>query len=109
MSIADELAEFYVHTVTVDTYKGSGPYGDAYDPTSEPIPCFIDESRRLVRSTNGEQIVSETTLWMDKEHYEAFKPDSIVQVNGHESTVITRSLADSGDLDLPDHLSVNLT
>ncbi len=106
---ADELTEFFVHTVTVETFEGSGPYGDVYLPTSDPIPCFIDEKRRFVRSSTGEQIVSETTLWMSKTHYGAFKPESLVQVNGHPSTVITRSLADSGEMDLPDHVSVNLT
>lgn len=109
MSAEDELGEFYVHTVTVETFLGSGPYGDAYEPESDPIHCFIDESRRFVRSSTGEQVVSETTLTMGKEHYDRFKPESVVHVNGHESTVITRSLADSGDLDLPDHLSVSLS
>lgn len=109
MTTADELADFYVHTATVDTFLGSGPYGDKYQPTSEPVPCMIEESRKLVRSSAGEQVVSETTLWMDKAHYDAFAPESVVYVRGHESKVITRSLADSGDLDLPDHLQVALT
>ena len=29
----NELDEFYVHTVTVETLTGTGPYGDTYDTT----------------------------------------------------------------------------
>lgn len=103
---ADELSEFYVHTVTVETLTGTGPYGDTYDTTQ--VPCFIEEKRRFVRASTGEQVVSETTIWADPAHYAVFKPDSMVTARGYRSRVITRSLADSGALDLPDHVSVYL-
>lgn len=102
-----EIDEFYVHTVTGETLNGSGPYGDSYLPFAD-VPCFIEEKRRFVRSATGEQIVSETTIWCAPEHYDKFKPDSKVKVREYDTKVITRSLADSGGLELPDHVSVYL-
>lgn len=102
-----ELAEFYVHTVGVETLVGTGAYGDVYEPPAT-VACLIEEKRKYVRSATGEMIVSETTIWAGPEHYDAFKPDSMVTANGHRSKVITRSLADSQELDLPDHVGVFL-
>lgn len=102
-----ELAEFYVHTVAVETLSGGGPMGETYaDPVD--VPCFIDEKRRLIRDASGNETVSETTLWMDKAHYDLFAPGSTVTYRDRVSTVIGRSEADSGALDLPDHLEISL-
>jgi hypothetical protein len=103
-----ELSTFMVHTVAVETLSGGGPMGDTYsDPT--PVPCFVDEKRRYVRDSTGNETVSETTLWVeDKTFYDAFTPGSVVTHRDKISTVIGRSMLDSGALELPDHLEISL-
>lgn len=47
--------------VTVATYAGDGPYGPVYaDPVT--VWCNVDEGRRLVRDSHGDEVVSEATL-----------------------------------------------
>lgn len=106
----NEFAEFMVHTVTVDPYQGESGMGTIYAPTVGPVPCFIDDTRSVVRTSAGDTAVSETTLWIvDKEWVGSFPPESIVHLPTRDATVIKTTDADSGDLDLPDHLKVVLT
>jgi len=105
-----EFDEFLQHTVTVDTWTGEGMFGTEYAPTSGPVPCFKDDTRKLVRSAGGDQVVSETTLWVfDKTHKPKFVPESIVHLPDRDATVISCGDADSGTLGLPDHLQIVLT
>jgi hypothetical protein len=105
-----DFDDFMVHTVTVDTYTGEGMFGTQYAPTSGPVQCFKDDTRKLVRSAGGDQVVSETTLWiMDKTTKALFVPESIVHLPDRDATVISCGDHDSGDLALPDHLEVALT
>lgn len=101
------ISDFWQHTVNVRTYVSSGPVGDVYD-THTGVACWVEESRKWVRSATGEQVVSESQIFTDKTHYDWFKPDSEVTIRGNVSRVITRSLHDSGALGLPDHLEVAL-
>lgn len=103
-----DFSEFYVHTVDVETLSGGGPMGDTY-AAPITVPCLIDEERKLVRSATGDEVVSETTLLMDKSHYDKFTPESPVTYRGRRATVISRSLFDSGPLGLPDHCEIRLT
>lgn len=102
------VEDFWVHTVNVRTYAGSGPVGDTYIP-HDGVECWVEESRKWVRSATGEQVVSESQVFTDAAHYDWFKPDSEVKIRGHVARVITRSLHDSGGLGLPDHLEVALS
>lgn len=103
-----ELAEFMVHTVAVETMSGGGATGDTYEPPAG-VPCMVDEKRRYIRDAAGNQTVSETTLWVvDVTAYPLFEPGSIVTYRDKITTVIGRSHADSGPLELPDHLEINL-
>ena len=105
---AEDLAEFYVHTVSVETLQDEGPWGPVYAPAHD-VPCFVDETRVLVRDGNGAEVVSEATLTTGPEHADRFTPGSLVHVNGRTAQVIKASAARSLDLDLPDHLEVALT
>ena len=98
-----------VHEVTVETKSGEDSWGNVNTETSEPIPGFFDEKRQLVRSASGDQVVSESTFYTGKEHEGLFAPESIVHYRDRTSTVIGVALADSGPLDLPDHIAVTLT
>lgn len=105
-----DFDEFMVHTVTVDTYQGEGPFGNAFQPTSPPVPCLIEDTRGLVRTATGDTITSTTTLWIaDRLHKVLFAPESIVHLEDRDATVLNVTDADSGPLGLPDHLKVMLT
>lgn len=114
---ASELDEFYVHTLTVETFTGTNGYGEdtfsapeILDPdATPPNGCFIEPKRRLVRSSTGEQVISETTVYTYPSNAAKFAPSSRVTINGVVSRVITVSPFESGDLDLPDHVVINLT
>lgn len=106
--MADELADFWVTTTAVRTYEGSGPFGDTYaDPTT--VPCFIDNTRRLVRDQSGREVTSEATITGPITHGHRFTPESVTTIDGHERTVLTIANHYSGALDLPDHFEATTT
>ncbi|GAA2037363.1 hypothetical protein GCM10009740_31450 [Terrabacter terrae] len=100
-------ADFQPTTVTVRTKTGSGANGDIF---SAPIDraVFLEDSRRLVRNANGEQVVSETTLYADPGDLDAFAPDSKVTLPGRTARVLLAKPRIIGDPDV-DHLEVTLT
>ena len=83
-------------TVTVQTRTGGGSYGDTLsDPVD--VPCFVDETRRMVRDAGGQQVVSEATLTLhprtrvgDTVHnpMDLFSEGSEVLINGRSSEVL---------------------
>lgn len=101
--------EFMVHEVTVETKAGEDSWGNVNTVTSDPVPGFLDDSRALVRNANGDQVVSESTFYTSKEHAALFAPESLVNLPDRVSTVIRCKVADSGPLELPDHIAVTLT
>lgn len=104
-----EIPRFLLrHTVTVEPRTGSGAYGDTYGD-AVPVRCFRDEKRRLVRSLDGNQVVSETTLYCRLTHDTDFPADSRVTWDGRTSYVITAARHDDADLGAWQHLEVNLT
>ena len=58
-------------------YQGTGAYGDEYGPDIE-YPCWIDETRRLVRATDGSEKVAEATLLLPLDARTACTPGSLV-------------------------------
>ena len=105
-----DFDEFMVHTVTVETYGGEGPFGNVMNPESEPIPCLIEDSRGLSRTATGDTVTTTATVWvMDKSLWDLFTPESVVHLNGRTATVFRVEPAESGDLGLPDQLKVVLT
>lgn len=109
MSAADDLEEFYVHTVTVDLPGTTGPWGDVPGGVSEPMRCFVDDTRQLVRDAQGTEIVSSTTITAPREYFDAFNPGTTVHLPHRDAEVITVADADSRELDLPDHIEIMLT
>lgn len=105
-----DFDEFMVHTVTVETYAGEGPFGNTTSPESDPIPCLIEDSEGLTRTATGDTVTTTATVWiMDTTVRDLFTPESIVHLNGRTATVLRVEDADSGTLNLPDHLKVVLT
>ena len=107
-SSASDLEDFYVHTVTVDVVTGGGPWGDTVQE-SDPLRCFIDDSRSFVRDNNGAEVVSSTTITAPPEYAALFAPGVTVHLPNRDARVIAVAVADSKDLDLPDHIEVSLT
>lgn len=105
---AQDLEDFYVHTVTVDVVTSGGPWGDEVT-TSDPLRCFIDDSRSFVRDSNGTEVVSSTTITAPPEYSDMFTPGAAVNLPSRTASVIAVAVADSKDLDLPDHIEVSLT
>jgi hypothetical protein len=106
---ADDMAEFYVHTATVEMFLGANGYGEDTFAAPVSVVCFADDARKLVRGKDGEQVVSESTLYTYPINAPLFTADSRVTLNEAMSRVIKTAVHDSGDLDLPDHTAVTLT
>jgi len=106
--MSDDLADFWVHTVTVQTLTGSGGMGDTY---AEPVDllCFVDDKRKLVRSSSGEQVISETTIYAPAGTLSLTEESLVTLPSGRVATVITTAARDSGGLDLPDHVEAACT
>ncbi len=106
---AQDMAEFYVHTVTVEMFLDTSGYG--VDLFSAPVNIlgFADDTRKLIRNGAGEQVVSESTVYTYPVNAPLFVADSRVTIGGNISRVIKTNTNDSGALDLPDHVAVSLT
>ena len=87
--------------VVVQTRTAGGSYGDTLaDPVT--VPCLVDETRRMVRDTSGQQVVSEATLTLHPssevipaegaptkaDPMELFTQGSEVEINGRASEVL---------------------
>ncbi len=103
----DDLADFWVHTVSVEPRTGTGANGATFGP-SVTVPCFIDDTTKLVRAASGEEVVSGATVMANKSWAASFPPNSRVTVNGRVTYVLSRNIHDSGPLGLPDHVEVAL-
>ena len=104
---------WFVHTVTVETFQGSGAYGDIFAAPvvlAPPNGCWVDNARKVVRNKDGIEVVSETSIATFTTNAALFTTDSKVTINGVVSRVIKFNSGDSGSLNLPtDHLEINLT
>lgn len=114
--MSDDLADLMVHTVTVRTLTGTTGTGTTYanpvtfDPATDS-GVLVDDRRRLVRSTDGSQVVSETTIYDTRtEHATTWTPGSKVTLpNGRRATVITVAVRTVPGMDLPEHIEVTCT
>jgi hypothetical protein len=111
--MAEDVENFYVHTVEVETFQGTGAYGDVYAPPVTHSPAtgtgvFLESKRRLVRDKSGQEVISETTLYMLPAQAGLYEPDSRVEARGVKSYVISRAVLDAPGLGLPDHAVITL-
>lgn len=106
--MADDLADFYGHTVTVTPLQGEGAYGPVYG-AEQTVAGFLDSATRLVRSATGQEVVSQSTFYTDVAHAGAFTSGSVVALPGDAHTVvITANARTAPGLDLPAHLEVQM-
>jgi hypothetical protein len=85
------------HRITVRPYLGSGPYGDVFADPVTVRRAFVEDRRRLVRSADGDEVISETTVrTRPGEHIPVRSLVTVWAGTPHERTgrVITSNLFD---------------
>ena len=106
----DDVPDWFVHTVQVETLQGAGAAGPVY---SAPVAVagFLDGKVSLVRNTDGEQVVAQSTFYCSLADGARFTPDSRVTLPaGRRCQVITVNTMDAGGLlDGVEHTAVTLT
>jgi hypothetical protein len=115
-AFSDVFSDWLTHTVVVERYLGVGIEGALFDTpiivggdSSEinGAEVMIEPTRRLIRSSDGNEIVSETTLYVSAQARDIFVMHSRVELpNGTISTV--ERVAELDVFGLFDHLVVNL-
>lgn len=105
-----DLDDFMVHAIELRPYGGMGSHG-AILAAARTRRVFADAKRRLVRDRDGAQVISETTLYdTDLAAEKLYQPRGQVKLpSGATATIIACHRRDGGELELPDHLEVNLT
>lgn len=102
-----------LHTITVETFEGSGALGSVYSepvtlsPDTDPeTGVMVDETTRLVRASDGTEKVSSSTITARIEQADQLKAGSRVTLpSGDVTTIITRSVRVGGAL--PDRVQVS--
>jgi hypothetical protein len=108
-AVVSELAEFWVHQVTIETYRGTNGAGVKVYAAPQTDDVFVEGKTRLVRDGNGAQVVSQATLYGDVSLGALLPPLSRVTLpDGRVTTVLSTNTNDSGSLGLPDHVAVSL-
>ena len=95
--------------IQVEPYQGAGAHGPLY---GEPVTvrALMDAKRRRIRDTEGDEVVSETTLRVRLEHVAHFATGSRVTLpDGTQPTVIRADRHDGRQMPVPSHLEVSLT
>lgn len=94
------------HTVSVCTKTGvTGGGALLSDPVD--VRCFVDEKVRLVRNSDGDQVVSSSTLYTSDTR-SLWAPGSTVTVFGRPTKVIAVSRRDDGGSGAWQHTEVAL-
>jgi formylmethanofuran dehydrogenase subunit D len=111
--VADDITDFYVHTVTVQTRLGIGASGGDVYAAAQTAAGFLDGKTQLVRSTDGEQVVSASQFYCSLIDAAKFTPDSKVTLpDGRTAQVIiVNSLDVAGMPDFAgvEHAAIYLT
>lgn len=100
---ADDLVDFWVHVVLVETLTGTGGMGDVFAAPVELV-CLVDDRRRLVRAADGTEVVSESTVFAPAGTTSLTPGSRVLLPSGRTSVVLALTVADSGGMDLPDHV-----
>lgn len=109
------IAALFTQSVTVETLTGSGAYGDVYAAPTV-VECFINDRAKMVRNSQGDEVVSSTTLYAplasspdDPATAGQFSPGSRVTVNGRSALVLSVARRDGNGPSRIWHTEVTLT
>jgi len=75
-------------TVTVRPYSGEGAYGPVYG-AARTVRCDLDDTRRLVVTAAGDEVVTQATLTVHPDDAPLFVPESTIVIAGQDSRVLT--------------------
>jgi hypothetical protein len=89
-------SDFQIHTVTVDTFLGSGPTGDVFAAPATALGLYVggmvDE-----KETGGNERVERSSFYGSIEDAAKFTPRSKVTYAGRDSYVQQVFIHDDGD------------
>ena len=77
-------------SVAVASYGGQSALGPVLSGSVD-VPCKVSWTRQLVRGIDGEEVVSELTLYVHPADAAPFAPGASVTIHGYESRVISVS------------------
>jgi hypothetical protein len=104
-----ELGSWWVHTVAVETYLGSGAYGDQW-ATAVPALVWVEDVTKLIRDSSGTEVVSTSRIFGELSLAAEFALGSLVTTSsGRQSRVLGLARLDSGSLGNLDHIEVSLS
>ena len=101
------LTAWFTTPVTVTPYEGESAYGATYG-AEQTVMMRVNDGRKLVRNSAGDEVVSETTLYGPLEAAAAFAPESVVTVDGRPSRVITIARRRGRVSNVLDHVEVTV-
>jgi hypothetical protein len=102
------ISDFYIHTVTVQTFTGTGSHGPEYAPGVQ-VDGFLDGAQKVLFSKEGIQVLSSSTFYCDPSNQALFTINSLVTTpSSGVGRVRFANAYLSGMLGLPDHLLVKL-
>jgi hypothetical protein len=91
------IEDFFVHTVVVETWLGTGAMGDVFQAPAT-VQGFLEGKTVLVRDSAGQQVVAQSTFYCAVTDGDKFTPDSRVTVAAPGSLAPSLTLTDSGTL-----------
>ena len=74
----EAFGEWLDQTLSVETFQGAGPRGPVHADPVDVEKCMVKTGNRLVRGSNGEERVSDTTVTTVLGNEGAFLPESFV-------------------------------
>ena len=89
----------HLQLVSYQPKLGEGAYGPVYGPEVVADRAMIDEKRKIVRSREGNEVVSEARIALDLPDHEALTDGSLVtlwrgRARERTTTVIVTAVAD---------------
>lgn len=94
---SEELADFWVHAVTVKTYLSTTGAGVKRYAAPVTVTCFLSRKQRFVRAANGDQVPSSASLSADLDWAATLAVQSIVTLDGRDTTIIAETVPSGGD------------
>lgn len=107
--MADVPDYLLVHSITVETYAGTGAYGDTFAAPVQ-IRCFVDDQRKNVLAPDGSTVVSESTVIAKlTDAIKLAAKSKVTLPSGRHAIVINAKRRDDGGLGAPQHVEVVCT
>lgn len=92
----DPFADWYDHTVTVDTITAAGDWGATTTTTHPGVPCMVESTNSVVISPEGSEVRATSVLYAAISDRPKFTPGSTVTLpDGRKALVLSVDSADS--------------